>query len=285
VSHNSSRVWLVTGASQGLGRAIVEAVLEHGDRVVAASRQPDAFEGLVQKWGNQILPLVMDVKDKHQIQEAISQVTATFGRIDVLVNNAGYGLLGAVEEVSEDEEQQMFQVNVFGLLSVTRAVLPLMRKQRSGHILNISSVGGIAAGTGSGLYGASKFAVEGLSEALAAETAPLGIKVSLVEPGQFRTNFLGDSIRVAKQKIEDYHSTSGAMQETLLQQNGQQKGDPAKAAEAIIQLVESEHPTLRLPLGRDSIVRIRKKLESVEADVRTWETLALNMEFDQSTEH
>lgn len=279
----NQRVWFVTGASRGLGKAMVEAVLKNGDRVIAASRQPESLQDLVQAWNDRLLPVSLDVKDRQQIQDAVDLALKTFGRIDVLVNNAGYGLLGAVEEVSEQEEQQLFQVNVFGLLAVTRAVLPVMRKQQSGHILNLSSVAGIAAGTGSGLYAASKFAVEGLSEALAAETAPLGIKVTIVELGQFRTDFLGDSLRLAQQHLEDYHSTAGAMQQTLLQQNGLQQGDPAKAAEAMIKVVEMEYPTLRLPLGKDCIARMRNKLETVEADIRAWESIALNTGFDQNT--
>lgn len=274
------RVWFITGASQGLGRAVVEAALKNNDLVVAASRTPDSLKDLEMKWKNQLLPVVLDVKDKQQIDEAVNLSLKRFGRIDVLVNNAGYGLLGAVEEVSEDEEQQLFEVNVFGLLAVTRAILPTMRNQRSGHILNLSSVGGMVAGTGSGLYAASKFAVEGLSEAMAAETAPLGIKVTIVEPGQFRTGFLGESISVAKRRLEDYRLTAGAMQEALLNRNGLQPGDPAKAADAIVMVVESERPPLRLPLGKDCIDRIRTKLDSVAAEILQWETVAINTGFD-----
>ncbi|RED37421.1 oxidoreductase [Paenibacillus sp. VMFN-D1] len=280
-----SRVWFVTGSSQGLGRAIVETALKNGDRVVAASRKVNAFQDLVHTWNEQILPVVLDVTNKKQIQDAVVKTMDVFGQIDVLVNNAGYGLLGAVEEVSEQEEQQLFQVNVFGLLAVTRSILPIMRKQRSGHIINMSSIAGIAAGTGSGLYAASKFAVEGLSEALSSEAAALGIKVTIVEPGQFRTNFLGDSLRVAEQHLEDYRSTAGAMKETLLNQNGLQQGDPAKAAEAILRAVEMEHSTLRLPLGPDCLMRLRKKLDSVEEDIQTWENITLNTGYKEGTVH
>lgn len=274
------RVWFVTGASQGLGRAIVEIALKNNDLVVAGSRSPESLKDLNVKWEDQLLPVALDVKNKQQIEEAVAQALKVFGRIDVLVNNAGYGLLGAVEEVNEQEEQQLFQVNVFGLLAVCRAILPAMRSQRSGHILNMSSVAGMAAGTGSGLYAASKFAVEGLSEAMATEVAPLGIKVTIVEPGQFRTGFLGDSLSVAERRLKDYHSTAGAMQETLLKRNGLQPGDPVKAAEAIVMVVESECPPLRLPLGKDCIDRIRLKLESVAGDISRWEGVATNTGFD-----
>lgn len=275
----NERVWFITGASRGLGRALVIAALENGDKVVAASRKATDSYDLVEKFEGMILSVNLDVTDKQQIKSAVTKAIEYFGRIDVLVNNAGYGLFGAVEEVSEEEERQLFNVNVFGLLAVTRAILPIMRQQKSGHILNLSSVAGISAGAGSGIYAASKFAVEGLSEALAAETVPLNIKVTIVEPGQFRTNFLGDSLRTANKRLEDYRATSGFMQESVLMQNGFQKGDPAKAAEAMIKVVEFEKPTLRLPLGKDCIARIKKKLESVQSDLNTCEKFALSSNF------
>jgi len=275
----NERVWFITGASRGLGRALVRAVLENGDKVVAASRKATDSYDLVEKFDGMILPVNLDVTDSQQVQLAVTKAIKYFGRIDVLVNNAGYGLFGAIEEVSEEEVRQLFDVNVFGLLAVTRAILPIMRHQKSGHILNLSSVAGISAGVGSGIYAASKFAVEGLSEALAAEIEPLNIKVTIVEPGQFRTNFLGSSLRTANKRLEDYRATAGFMQESLSQQNGLQKGDPAKAAEAMIKIVEVENPTLRLPLGHDCIVRIKKKLESVQTDITICEEFALSTNF------
>ncbi|WP_328702344.1 oxidoreductase [Alicyclobacillus suci] len=278
--HTHRRVWLITGASRGLGNAIAQAALDLGDAVVATSRNPVATANSLIGQANQLLSLAMDVTDKQQIASAVQSAIAHFGRIDVLVNNAGYGLMGAVEEVSDEEARAVFDTNVFGLLAVTRAVLPILREQRSGHIVNISSVAGVAAGVGSGIYAATKFAVEGFSEALSAEVAPLGIHVSLVEPGQFRTDFLADSLKLAEKTIPDYDETAGQVVRALKERNGKQAGHPGKAAAAIIQLVQSERPTLRLPLGVDCLERMERKLSAVAADIESWRDIALHSEFD-----
>ncbi|GAA1688864.1 hypothetical protein GCM10009765_42900 [Fodinicola feengrottensis] len=205
---------------------------------------------------------------------------ARFGRIDVLVNNAGYGVLGAVEETSDAEARDMFDVNVFGLVTVTKAVLPVLREQRSGHIINIGSIGGFAAGVGSGLYAATKFAVEAITESLAGEVGPLGIRVTVVEPGAFRTDFLTpESIRPAAVTLPDYDGTAGVARRTLIAADGRQAGDPGKAAEAIVELAHANNPPLRLQLGPDSIARVETKLTYVRTELDAWRHVGSGTDF------
>jgi short-subunit dehydrogenase len=199
--------------------------------------------------------------------------------VDVLVNNAGYGVAGAIEEVSEAESMPMFETNVFGLLRVTRAFLPHLRKQRSGHILNLSSIGGVVASPGMGYYNATKFAVEGLSEALAGEVAPLGIRVTIIEPGPFRTDFLGRSGVVAKTRIADYDATAGNMRKYFAENDGKQKGDPVRAVHAMMQVVESPNPPLRLLLGASALQRLRSKVTNWEKEIAAWEQVTLGADF------
>jgi short-subunit dehydrogenase len=199
--------------------------------------------------------------------------------VDVLVNNAGYGVAGAIEEVSEAESMPMFETNVLGLLRVTRAFLPHFRKQRSGHILNLSSIGGVVASPGMGYYNATKFAVEGLSEALAGEVAPLGIRVTIIEPGPFRTDFLGRSGVVAKIRIADYDATAGNMRKYFAENDGKQKGDPVRAVHAMMQVVESPNPPLRLLLGASALQRLRSKVTNWEKEIAAWEQVALGADF------
>ncbi|HEY9643481.1 MAG TPA: oxidoreductase, partial [Coleofasciculaceae cyanobacterium] len=260
------RIWFITGCSTGFGRALTEAVLKHGEIVIATARQPDKLKDLVLQYGTCILPLPLDVTQSSDIQWAVNQAIATFGRIDVLVNNAGYGVFGAIEEVSDADVRRQFETNVYGALDVTRAVLPHLRRQRSGHILNISSSGGFIGFAGAGIYCASKFALEGWSEALAKEVTALGIRVTIVEPGAFRTAFNGTLVSPS-QPIEDYAATSGQMLQWLQQMNGQQPGDPDKAAIAMIQAVNHPNPPLRLVLGADTLEAIYAKLEAVSTDL------------------
>jgi NAD(P)-dependent dehydrogenase (short-subunit alcohol dehydrogenase family) len=275
------RVWFITGCSSGFGRVLAEAALAHGDRVIATARRLDQIADLSQRYNERCYVLPLDVTLPRQVHNAVEEGVAVFGQIDVLVNNAGYGLLGAVEEVEEDEIRREFETNVFGLLSVTRAVLPHMREQRRGTILNLSSVGGFSGFAGWGIYSASKFAVEGLSEALAQEVAPLGIHVTIVEPGYFRTNFGGSSMNATAREIPDYAPTSGQTRAYMAQISGHQPGDPARAAQAIIAVVESGHPPLRLVLGADALQRVRAKLASVTQELDAWEQTTINTAFEQ----
>jgi NAD(P)-dependent dehydrogenase (short-subunit alcohol dehydrogenase family) len=275
----AQKVWLITGASRGFGAEIAKAVLHAGDKVVATARKTEALD-FIGKSGN-VFKAALDVTDEEQVKSAVGASLAHFGRIDVLVNNAGFGLLGAVEEASAREVENLYRTNVFGLLNVTRAVLPAMRKQRSGHILNISSDAGYSARPGWGLYCSTKFAVEGVSEALHAELAPLGIRVTLVEPGDFRTDFLGrNSLTTTAQRISDYAPTAGKMLEFAAVRHGRQPGDPEKLAQALIQIVNAAEPPVRLPLGIDTLARIAEKNAFVEKETSQWRELSQSTDFD-----
>jgi NAD(P)-dependent dehydrogenase (short-subunit alcohol dehydrogenase family) len=273
------KVWFITGCSTGFGRALTEAVLERGEIVVATARKPQRLEDLAQQYGDRILVLPLDITQPSDVQAAVNQTIATFGRIDVLVNNAGYGVFGAVEEVNVLDVRRQFETNVYGALDITRAVLPHLRRQRSGRILNISSSGGFIGFPGAGIYCASKFALEGWSEALAKEVAPLGIHVTIVEPGAFRTAFNGTLVS-PNQAIDDYAATSGQMLQWLRQMDGQQPGDPKKAAAAMIQVVNSPNPPLRLVLGSDVLEAIHTKLAAVAADLAAWKDVSIDTAFE-----
>jgi NAD(P)-dependent dehydrogenase (short-subunit alcohol dehydrogenase family) len=276
------RVWFITGASTGFGRLLAEEVLKKGDRVVATARQLDKVEDFEKRYPETAKALALDVTDAAEVESAVTQALATFGRMDVLVNNAGYGLAGAIEEVSEAEFMPMFETNVFGLLRVTRAFLPHLRKQRSGHILNLSSIGGLIGGAGMGFYNATKFAVEGLSEALAAELAPLGIHVTVIEPGPFRTDFLGRSGVIAEKRIAEYDQSAGNMRRYFSENDGKQKGDPLRAVQAMIEVVESPNPPLHLLLGASALERMRGKLSKWQEEIAAWELVTLGADFPES---
>lgn len=275
----ANKVWFVTGASRGIGAEIVKAVLAHGDKVAATARDPKSLE---QKFGSSpnLLNLKLDVTDENQAEEAVKATLAQFGKIDVLVNNAGYGILGAVEEASTEEVKKMYETNVFGLLNVTRAVLPSMRQNRSGIIYNISSVGGYKSGPGFGAYCSTKFALEGLSEALHGELAPLGVHVTIVEPGYFRTDFLESSSLVeVKKVIDDYKETAGAVRKRAKEMNQNQIGDPAKLAQVLIQVADSKNPPLRLPLGIDAMEAIEAKNHFVKQELEKWREVSSSTNF------
>ncbi|MBS1800666.1 MAG: SDR family NAD(P)-dependent oxidoreductase [Acidobacteria bacterium] len=278
-STTATRTWFITGSSTGFGRLLAEEVLKSGDKVVATARKVERVADLEQKYPGRGLALPLDVTRQDQVDAAVAEALKRFGRVDVLVNNAGYGVAGAIEEVSEAELGPMYETNVFGLLRVTRALLPQMRKQRSGHILNLSSIGGLTASPGWGLYHGTKFAVEGLSEALAHEIAPLGIKLTIVEPGPFRTDFLGRSGVEAATKIDDYDKTAGNARRYMAEQDGKQPGDPLKAVEAMMQVVKTENPPLRLLLGASALKRVRDKLAAWQKELETWESVALDADF------
>jgi NAD(P)-dependent dehydrogenase (short-subunit alcohol dehydrogenase family) len=281
MTQSIQRVWFITGASTGFGRLLAEEVLKSGGKVVATARKLEKVADLEKQYPQTAKALALDVTDAGQVNSAATQAFAQFGQIDVLVNNAGYGVAGAIEEVSEDEFMPMFETNVFGLLKVTQAFLPYLRKQRSGHILNISSIGGLIGGQGIGMYNASKFAVEGLSEALAAELAPLGIRVTVIEPGPFRTDFLGRSGVIAKTKIADYDKTAANMRKYFAENDGKQPGDPVRAVQAMIQVVESPNPPLHLLLGRSALQRFRGKLDSWQKEIAEWEQVTAGADFPE----
>lgn len=277
-ANSNSLVWFITGCSSGFGRALVEAALAHGYKVVATARKIEQIKDFEQQYPDTALALALDVTQPNQVHEAVNKALSKFETIDVLVNNAGFGMIGAVEEVPDAQTRHLFDTNVFGLLSVTRAVLPIMRDRHQGHILNISSVGGFVSVVGSGIYCASKFAVEGLSEALAQEIAPMGIHLTIVEPGPFRTNFAGDSITKVP-PMDAYAETVGKRREQVDQMDGKQPGDPVCAAEAMIQVVETANPPLRLVLGKSAVQAIRRKLDTVAQDLNTWEETSLSADF------
>jgi NAD(P)-dependent dehydrogenase (short-subunit alcohol dehydrogenase family) len=278
-SQSNHRVWFITGTSQGFGRELVRAALQRGDSVVATSRQPQSVAAAFPAEKDRLLAASMDLRDAKQISSVVEQVVARFGRIDILVNNAGYGVTGAVEEASEKEIANVYDTNVFGLLRVTRAVLPHMRKQRSGHIVNLSSIGGLTGMPGWGIYNSTKFAVEGLSEALAAELGPLGIGVTIVEPGPFRTDFLGGSLVKTANVLPDYAETAGKTRTSADERNRKQQGDPAAAADAIVQAITSPEPPLHLILGKFAYDRMNQKLDDFRREMEHWRDLTLGTDF------
>jgi NAD(P)-dependent dehydrogenase (short-subunit alcohol dehydrogenase family) len=274
----SGKVWFVTGASRGLGAEIAKGILAAGDSLVATARKTEALDYLGAP--ENLLKVALDVTNEAQVEKAVSAALARFGRIDVVVNNAGYGLLGAVEESSAEEVEGVYRTNVFGLLNVVRAVLPSMRARHSGHIMNISSVGGYAGYQGWGIYGSTKFAVEGITEAMYAELKPLGIHATVVEPGFFRTNFLdASSLIETKARIGDYAETVGQMREFAGGHNGQQPGDPAKLAQVLLRLASMDQPPLRLPLGSDTVARVVAKNAFVAEQTERWKDLSLSTDF------
>ncbi|MBE8516062.1 SDR family NAD(P)-dependent oxidoreductase [Amycolatopsis sp. H6(2020)] len=273
-------VWFITGASRGFGLEIVREALSRGDSVVATARNPQTVLDALPDAGDRLLAVALDVHQPAQIAAAVETAVTRFGRIDVLVNNAGRGLLSGVEEASDDAVRAVYEVNVFGLLAVTRGVLPQLRAQRSGKIFNISSIGGFVASPGWGVYSSTKFAVEGLSESLGREVAPLGIQVSAIEPGVFRTNFLdGTSLSVEENVIDDYHETVGATRKWAVDTNHRQEGDPVKAAKIIVDLAGRDELPERLQLGRDSFDAVAGKVARTARDQQAWREVSLSTAF------
>jgi NAD(P)-dependent dehydrogenase (short-subunit alcohol dehydrogenase family) len=276
------KVWLITGASRGFGREVARQALDRGDAVVATARRPERVAEALPGYGDRLLAVPLDLADPAQPAAAARTAVERFGRIDILFNNAGRGLLGAVEEASAAEVEAVFRTNVFGLLAVTRAVLPVMRAQRSGRILNMSSLGGFAQFPGWGVYGATKFAVEGLSEALRGELEPLGIQVVIVEPGGFRTDFLdGSSLHTTSQVIADYAATAGLVRTQAAVRSGTQLNDPVKGAAAIVTIATVADPPLRLQLGADCVAAVESKLQRVTGELGQWRELAVSTAYDE----
>ncbi|MFH8738407.1 oxidoreductase [Streptomyces sp. NPDC017964] len=274
----ATKVWFITGTSTGLGRSLAQEVIADGDRLIATARDPRTLDDLVALAPDRVRALPLDVTDPTTVRLAVDSALKEFGRIDVLVNNAGYALRGALEELSETELRRQFDTNVFGALDVTRAVLPALRAQRSGCIVQMSSVGGVMATLGGTAYAGTKFALEGLSEGLAAEVAHLGIHVLIVEPGPFRTDFTGRSVSYAD-PIDDYRPALDPAKEQFLAMHGIQPGDPSRAARAIITATRMEHPPLRLPLGANAIDRIRERLQQRLHEMDAIESLGRPTDF------
>jgi NAD(P)-dependent dehydrogenase (short-subunit alcohol dehydrogenase family) len=273
------KVWLITGCSSGFGRALAEKVLETGATVAATARTIIALDDLKTQYPDNCLPLHLDVTDGKQCEELVRAVITKTKRLDVLVNNAGYGLIGPLEESSDEQIQRNFSTIVFGAIHLMRAALPTFRAQRSGRIINISAAAAIANYAGFSIYGGAKYALEGISEALAAEVKPLGIKVSLVQPGPFRTDFISRSMERTDSAIGDYAGTVGKFAAFLQKMEGQQPGDPVKAASAIIRLSEMENPPLRVALGKYAIEKVERVLKARQRD---WEA---SKEFHFDTEY
>jgi NAD(P)-dependent dehydrogenase (short-subunit alcohol dehydrogenase family) len=279
MSEHTERVWFITGSSTGFGRELSRQVLARGEKVVATARKPEQLADLVALAPDRCLALRLDVTSQEQVDAAVEQALARFGRVNVLVNNAGYGIAGAIEEASEAEFMPVFETNVFGLLRVTRALLPQLRKQRSGFILNLSSIAGLIAAPGLGYYNATKFAVEGLSEALAGELKPLGIHLTIIEPGPFRTDFLGRSGAHAEHRISDYDTTAANIRKYFQEADGKQAGDPVRACQAMIAVVESPNPPLRLILGASAYRRMKQRLVTWGEELDAWSETSIGADY------
>jgi NAD(P)-dependent dehydrogenase (short-subunit alcohol dehydrogenase family) len=277
----TSRVWFITGASTGFGRLLAEEVLKRGERVIATARDIKKVDDLVEKYPETARAFSLDVTKPADISSVVAKAIPAFGQVDVLVNNAGYGVNGAIEEVSDEEFEHMFQTNIYGLIRTTRAFLPHFRERGSGSILNLSSIGGLLGMAGWGFYNTTKFAVEGFSEALAAEMKPLGVHVTVIEPGPFRTDFLGRSGKLAEKEIPTYNETAGKAREYLQSQSGKQPGDPQRAIEAMIQVVESPEPPVHLLLGKIALKRFRGKLADWNKELDAWESVTNGADFDE----
>lgn len=281
MTRSTPRTWFITGAARGLGAAIARAALDAGDNVVVAGRNRSALTAVFDEDSDRVLSVALDVSDLAQAQPAVDAALARFGRIDVLVNNAGYGHLSLFEESTPADVQAQYDTNVFGLMSVTRAVLPSMRINRSGRIFNVSSIGGIVGGESGALYCASKFAVEGFSESLAQEVARFGIQVTIVEPGFFRTDFLdATSVRHGSNPIADYAEASAALKTFYDARSHNQAGDPAKLGRALVTLVDAPQQPVRWAAGSDGFGIVRAKITSLQAELDAWRDLTLSTDGD-----
>ena len=276
------KVWLITGCSTGFGRELAKEVLAKGYKVAVASRKTSDVDDIVAAYPNSSIAIKLDVTVDAEIKSSVAQTIAHFGQIDVLVNNAGIGYFGSIEESEEAEVRKMFEINVFGLAKMTQEVLPHMRKQRSGHILNIASIAGLRSFPGVGFYNATKYAVDGFSESLAKEVGPLGIKVTIIAPSGFRTDLAGRSANESPATIADYAETADKNKSTIRGISGNQAGDPVRAVKAMIQVVETEKPPMRLLLGVAALKGAREKLEELKHDFDTWATVTEGADFPKS---
>jgi NAD(P)-dependent dehydrogenase (short-subunit alcohol dehydrogenase family) len=267
---STNQTWFITGASSGFGEALADHVLDKGGRVAATFRKPEQADAFTKKVEGRTLGLVCDVTDEATVKMAVADAIAKFSQLDVIVNNAGYGSMGSIEEVPAEEVQRQFDVNVFGALHVLRAVLPQLRKQRSGHVLNITSIGGLRTFPGVGIYNASKFALEAVGESLAQQVGPLGIKVTNIEPSGFRTKWAGESATIANTKIDDYQPTVGENIRGIEGYSGRQPGDPVRAAHAMYEVVQLENPPLHLPLGKAAVKGAREKFATLSKELEQY---------------
>ena len=270
--------WLITGCSRGLGRALAEAVLQAGHKLVATARDPAQLDDLVQRHGDAVRAIALDVVDERAAQTAVQMAMDAFGGLDVLVNNAGYGNINAIEDTSMEEFRRQIDTNLFGTIIVTKAAIPVMREQRSGHIIQFSSVGGRVGAPGRAPYSAAKWAVEGFSEVLSREMALVGVKVTVIEPGGFRTDFAGAST-VLEEGRSEYDTVVGAAARMQRDYNGRQPGDPARAAQAILQVAAMESPPLRLALGSDAVAAIAHADQARLAELDRWRELSISTDF------
>jgi NAD(P)-dependent dehydrogenase (short-subunit alcohol dehydrogenase family) len=270
MSASSSKTWFITGASTGFGEALATFALTQGDSVAATFRKQTQATEFTQDASGRAFGVVCDVTDEKQVKEAVNTAIAHFGHLDVVVNNAGYGSMGSIEEVTAEEVYRQFDVNVFGPLHVLRAVLPHLRSRRAGHILNITSIGGLRAFPGVGIYNGSKFALEGIGESLSLQLAPLGIHVTNVEPSGFRTKWAGESATFTEPKIEDYQATVGENMRAIQGYSGRQPGDPVRAAQAMFDLVRLEQPPLHLPLGKAAVKGAREKVAALAKELEQY---------------
>jgi NAD(P)-dependent dehydrogenase (short-subunit alcohol dehydrogenase family) len=276
-----TKVWFITGSSRGLGRSLSEAVLAKGDQVAATARKPEQLNGLVEKYPDQIYPIKLDVTRHDQIYQAVADAVAHFGKIDVLVNNAGFGITGAAEAFTDEQVRSQLETNLYAPIEVTRAILPYMRKQRSGHILQISSVGGRIGNAGLTMYQAAKFGLGGFSEALAKEVAPLGIRVTCVEPGGFRTDWAGASMSFAPQ-VEGYETTVGWIANHLKGSSFIPMGDPDKAAKVMIDLVGHPEPPVHLILGSEAVGLLKQADAARTAEFEKWIPVSISTDHDEA---
>ncbi|QDL38614.1 oxidoreductase [Rhodoferax sediminis] len=277
----STKTWLITGADKGLGYFTAKAALERGDRVAVTVLATDGSHSLAAQYPDRLLSIHLDARDHARCAEVVAQVERAFGGVDILVNNAGYGLIALAEETGADKYRPLFEVNFFGLAEMTRAVLPIMRRQRSGHIVNLSSVAGFAGSVGFGFYCAAKHAVEGYSETLAMELKHLGIHVTIVEPGGHRSDFAGASLVTGLTGSEDYAAAKQRVAEYQERRHGKQPSDPAKFGLALCRLVDAEQPPLRLPIGEDAVKLVREQTASVAAELERWTELSLSTRVDE----
>jgi NAD(P)-dependent dehydrogenase (short-subunit alcohol dehydrogenase family) len=277
-----SDVWFITGCSTGFGRELAKIVLQRGYRAVITARDPSKIQDLKVGHENRALALRLDVTNNAEVEDAVKRAQSAFGCIDVLVNNAGFGYVGAIEESDETDVRGMMETNFFGLTRMIHSVLPGMRERQHGSIVNISSIGGLVGFPGVGYYNATKFAVEGLSEALSKEVAPLGIKVLIVEPGPFRTDWAGRSLKKSSQHIPEYAETAGSFRERITGRSGMQVGDPVRAGLAIVKALESEHTPLHLALGQIALETARTKIDKLRAELDAWEDTSLSADFPES---
>ncbi|MDH2311936.1 oxidoreductase [Methylobacterium brachiatum] len=278
---NTQPVWFITGCSTGFGRELAKLVIARGWRALVTARDRAKVADLAEGATDRVLALALDVTDASQIAQAVSETSKQFGRIDVLVNNAGYGYQSSIEEGEEDKIRAQFDANVFGLFALTRAVLPLMRAQRAGHVLNVTSVAGLVGFPASGYYAATKHAVEGFSDALAAEAGPLGIKVTCIEPGPFRTDWAGRSLIQTPSTIPDYAETAGARLKATAEKSGTQAGDPIRAGEAMIRVTELDNPPRHLVLGAWGYEAVTSRLKQRLAEIEAWRETSLGSDYPE----